>query len=138
MDIWIRPLSGFGPTMPVGLRYGQVTSNSNGLVTGFGLRIAHVGTARGALDLKGLAADRGPGIAFLTFCDIRITQGYAVDAAQSDGVNDRRVVIADYRADTVSRISDGDVDVAAGRGAADRTADVQVLAVHDHLRPGRG
>ena len=33
---WIRPLSGFGPKMPVGLHYGQVTSNSNGLVIGFG------------------------------------------------------------------------------------------------------
>jgi hypothetical protein len=36
MDIRLRPLSGFGPNMPMGVRYGQVKSNSNGLVTGFG------------------------------------------------------------------------------------------------------
>ena len=62
---WIRPLFGLRSDDACGpaLRAGHVQLERLGYRLRL-LRIAHVGPARGALDLIGLAADRGPGIAF--------------------------------------------------------------------------
>jgi hypothetical protein len=51
-------------------------------------------------------------------------------------LDDRRISIADHRADPVCRIPDTDVGVAPSLGAADWTADVLSLTVDDDLLSG--
>src|SRR5262249_44415621 len=77
------------------------------------LRIAHVGTGRGALDLVRLPVYRGSGVAALTLCGVGVAERDAVDAAQSDRMDDGRVVGADHGTDAGGRVADTDIDVGA-------------------------
>ena len=101
------------------------------------LRVALVGTRRSALDRVGLAVRYSSSIAGLARCGVGVTQRDAVDIAQSDRMNNRRIVIADHRADPVCRITNADGDIAAAGGASDLTSDVLFLTVDDDLRASR-
>src|ERR1700753_4043051 len=98
-------------------------------------RVGHVHTTGGTADLVGAAVLGGVGLA----AGAADAQCDAVDIAQRNGFDGRRVGIGQHGADAAGNTgrtgsaTDGDVDRAGGSGASDLALDVLIFTVDEHL-----